>query len=108
MDKLLFFEANVGTKRLLVRQVTNKNEIISFSIPLQEVFSLIERETPDVVVANISLSGISCEELIGFVRNNLQLQQTRVFLSGFTTPSNEEFEEKPDGYLFKPFSLENF
>ncbi len=106
--KILIAEDDVDINRLLYRILTNSDYHVIQAFSGTEAKLLIQLEAPDLMILDLMMPGLSGEELIYIVREELKLDFPILVLSAKTSLETkvETLKTGADDYLTKPFASE--
>ena len=69
--------------------------------------NILSKEKIDLVISDIRMPGETGIDLLEFVKNQKMLKTSVILISGFADISNDEaFSKGVDGYISKPFQLD--
>jgi two-component system alkaline phosphatase synthesis response regulator PhoP len=105
---ILIVEDNQSVRKLIEFKLQRAGYQLAYSENGAEGWSKIQELQPDLVVLDVMLPGMTGFEVLRKVRNDEQLQDTKVLM--LTTKTREEdiehgFELDADEYMGKPFKV---
>ena len=108
MQRILVIEDDTDINRLLCRILRRRDMRQRLRIREQRHSVRLERETPDMIMLDLMLPGISGEEIIKMARTEMGLQIPILVLSARTALKNkvETITLGADDYITKPFEPE--
>ena len=107
MQRILVIEDDTDINRLLCRILAKAGYETTAAYSGTEAQLRLERETPDMIMLDLMLPGISGEEIIKMARTEMGLQIPILVLSARTALKNkvETITLGADDYITKPFSV---
>ena len=108
MQRILVIEDDTDINRLLCRILAKAGYETTAAYSGTEAQLRLERETPDMIMLDLMLPGISGEEIIKMARTEMGLQIPILVLSARTALKNkvETITLGADDYITKPFEPE--
>jgi len=110
MQRILVIEDDTDINRLLCRILAKAGYETTAAYSGTEAQLRLERETPDMIMLDLMLPGISGEEIIKMARTEMGLQIPILVLSARTALKNkvETITLGADDYITKPFGMMEF
>ena len=107
MQRILVIEDDTDINRLLCRILAKAGYETTAAYSGTEAQLRLERETPDMIMLDLMLPGISGEEIIKMARTEMGLQIPILVLSARTALKNkvETITLGADDYITKPFNI---
>lgn len=106
--KIFVIEDDPDINRLLCRILQQADYQVLPAFSGTEAKMVLERETPDLILLDLMLPGMTGEELIAFIRREKKIQAPILILSAKSALENkiETLTQGADDYLTKPFEPE--
>ncbi len=109
MSKILVIEDELNIQKLAEANLTTSGYEVIVAGNGEEGLRLAQRESPDLILLDLRLPGMSGWDVLMILKNNRKLQEIPVIIMTATVPRGKEHRfpsMKTAGYLVKPFSVD--
>ena len=109
MSKILVIEDELNIQKLAEANLATSGYDVLVADNGEEGLKLAERESPDLILLDLRLPGMSGWDVLMILKNKRKLQKIPVIIMTATVPRGGEHRfpsMKTAGYLVKPFSVD--
>jgi DNA-binding response OmpR family regulator len=102
--KVLILEDNAMMRSLLQTLMELENfQVTCPTFPIVDPIKTIHENKPDVILMDINLPGTNGLTLLGLIRSENEIKDTRIIISSGSNRKQESLDAGADSFLMKPF-----